>query len=86
MTPEEEGCKKSAKDLPPAAYELAQSFRALDRLMRTSRQIWEKANQRMDEYAAKQMKLYKVRCARTLLRSCRFWFVMQFLCRVRRRL
>uniref|UniRef100_A0A914UN23 Uncharacterized protein n=1 Tax=Plectus sambesii TaxID=2011161 RepID=A0A914UN23_9BILA len=46
-------------NLPPAALELAQSFRALDKLMRTSREIWEKANQRMEDYTAKQMRLYK---------------------------
>ena len=51
---------EAKKNLPPAALELAQSFRALDKLMRTSREIWEKANQRMEDYTAKQMRLYKV--------------------------
>lgn len=52
---------EAKKNLPPAALELAQSFRALDKLMRTSREIWEKANRRMEDYTAKQMRLYKVR-------------------------
>ena len=38
----EKGCLVSVEELPVGAFELAQSFRALDRLMKTSRLIWDR--------------------------------------------
>lgn len=44
----------SIPNLSPGVLELAHSFRALDRLMRTSREIWHKAHNLMQIYATKQ--------------------------------